>query len=1281
LPQVTYFAEVPFKLDAPLWQGLKKIPFQQLASDRQVAPTMQLACDDQALYVRLQAFDQTPVSGNPAAYENDCFEFYFSPGGFGHKGETYGAYKGPPNVGVQLQVAASRDGKINLGGLNNKAEVGVTALARRSDTENTVLIRVPWTNPFWGITPFDAFKFTANATHLDYTEPGKWARNVYVADPEQLLFRDTSRFVPFEIGRSSAARYAPVRLPKAAKVTEIPANFTGQYNLEEPGFYANSKEFGLWMNSQDVNYYFDQNVAMNGSASLCIDGSATLSGSGNSGKPGLLGNAFMIEPGETIVVKVRARSEKNVHPLSAMLISQQNWKYISASSAKHLTPQWQDLEITLKATDIFAGFARNARIVLSIYDIAGDKVWIAERRVLRMTPAPVDLQLAFPGQRFNHFLGNEERNLEVRMFSAAAAAQPAKLKVVVKDYLTHKEVFAFERQLELLPGQELVLSPKLEVAAKGVFEIQASLSGSDDQTIIVRSQVFTLGADPGGVVSDYYGMFNHGIYSPMFAGINELAAFTKRCGINKVCFAFVDDMTRVGEADYRRFALLDQFVGAYGSSGFHIGFHLVATKFGAGGILEPSLDRTYDQVNSLLEHYKGKIEWLIYGSELNLFSDGRERAIQLRVAYNAAKQADPRVKSCTLAPLNEKDGSRSFDVGYFSAYHQLNGTAFSDGIAGVHCYNFSLLDDTFKYRIKDRAYLNGILPGFALWDTESGLVLQTAEELLFLMTKTMPEHLCAGITRQYVYDMANHFVPGNAVSVALPAMNFQVVMYHGATPLGYVELSPTVIGYLFRRPNGTDFIVFWRTMQSAEAAEVTVPVSAKGALYDQFGNVIKQLGAGAGTVRLDDRYVRYVSGVDFAGITKGKVFIPAYPGSTTTYKRTGLYANCVSNPYLVLEPFMGAFDKKLQAGVPLEIAAVVRNDSPTNCTVNLTAELPPGITGTITPAEQSIAAGAKQQVSFVVTADQAFRQGVIRLGGAVRGAGKMAPLTFSAAKADEAAFNGYSRFMALNNDSAKALELSFLLNDRRLSGLNHYTLTPAFFTSTLKPGETVVTPIQFTLKDNALAFSTEYFALLNYRGKEHQVAGKAYQMRATAEPKGGVAPWAELRYSLTPDFTEEAFSANAEIWRTADYVRFLVKVKDPSPAGNDDKLILGFDVGTPDAGKIYGKEDFECGFSPGANDQVYSYRYSWTGQYGLESAPPFPQAVRKIERRDGFIYYDIVIPYAEFAATAKVKNAERIGFSMMIENKTKTGKTEKIKFGGGLERPRKIIEFGILLLK
>ncbi|MBN4061160.1 hypothetical protein JYU15_01860, partial [bacterium AH-315-I18] len=996
-----------------------------------------------------------------------------------------------------------------------------------------------------------------------------------------------------------------------------------------------------------------------------------------SGLPSICSNAFVVKPGETIIVKFRAKSEKHTHSFKAMLLSQVNWSWIQVKSKKKITSQWQDLSLEMKVPEKFEGYNRNARIFLSIDNIAGDKVWITDRKVIRKNPVPFDMQLKFSDKYLSHFFGDETKKLDVRIHSQSQEIQTVKLIVQVNNALTKQKVLGFEKEIQIHPGGEQMISENLDFEEKGIFDISAELHDIENNKIS-RSLAFSVGVSPGDIVSDYYGIWTQALKVPSLSHMQKLLRVVKKSGINKICFSRIQEFTiRTGSDDYHNFSLSDKLLAPFVENNFKIGFAMDASQFGTHGVSEKSIARVYDRVNSLLAHYRGQVEWFSFGAEQNLTTDGRVRAVQLRAAYNAAKSASPQTKMVTLAPLNNRHASRSFDIDYFTDYHQINGVAFSNGHSGAHCYNFRLLDDTFEYRLKDRQYLDGMFPGFVYWDTESGLVKKTQKEFLSSLTKKMPNLLNVGFKRQYVYNMIDMFMPGGDSSPVLPAMNFQTVIYDDAKPMGYLELSSNVIGYLFKKKTGKVFIVLWKTNDgnSDIPVKIHIPtIDGAGTAYDQFGNNIVSK-----SLPLKDSFVRYVTNVDFEKVIRGKKFTPAFESELKYDTKQGLFADYADNPYLILEPSVSSFDLNLQENVAFQIKTILRNDSGQNYKIKLIAELPAGIMATVKPNEIEIKNGEQKQILLSLTADGSFTGGLIKLGGQIIGGKNLVPLTFSSSKTDEIAFEGYSRFVAMKKFTSIPINVKLLFKDE-LIARKIFSISPLYIETKLDKSGSDIKPIEFAFNKKTLT-SSRYEAIAEYKGKDHKVSGEAYFMEAKSGSATEKPNWQSLGYSLLPDFSEGNFSAMAQVVRTLEGLRVLVKVKDPSPEGGDDKLIIGLDVGKPNSGNIYGKEDFECGYSLGKGGKVYSYRYSWKGKYGLESAKPFYNTVKKIERREGFIYYDINIPFNEFMSSAKIQQADRIGLSLLIENKTKSGKVEQIKFGGGLEWPRQIIKFGILKLK
>ncbi|MBL4702333.1 MAG: hypothetical protein JKX85_13845 [Phycisphaeraceae bacterium] len=254
LPQIKYFEKVPFELSNTFWSNVAPKSLKLENDSQENAPLIKMACDKEALYIFFDAIDKTPVSENPAIYKNDCFELYFSIGLHNTKPGKYGH---TPLRGIQIQVAASLEGKVRTGGVGNKPNVKVKALAKRTKNKHLALIRIPWKNEYWEITPFDSFQIKMNAAYLDYAKKNIKQRWTFTPDPMGQLCRDVSLFVPAEVSRDSSTLYAPIVLPSQREISDIPPRFQGVYNLEAVG-KASSVDYGLWSNAHDVEYYFDK---------------------------------------------------------------------------------------------------------------------------------------------------------------------------------------------------------------------------------------------------------------------------------------------------------------------------------------------------------------------------------------------------------------------------------------------------------------------------------------------------------------------------------------------------------------------------------------------------------------------------------------------------------------------------------------------------------------------------------------------------------------------------------------------------------------------------------------------------------------------------------------------------------------------------------------------------------------------------------------------------------------------------------------------------------------
>jgi hypothetical protein len=1273
---VRYFPAVPFQIDSPFWDNLEKFTLKNSGHNKS-APTekdldayFKIACDQDAIYVLMVARDDVLNVDSEPVHERDSFEFYLNPTGAVDKGGGY-QFK-------DMQVIATCDPTRKmapvLGGRSLIGRTPVPEIINRVEKDViSMLLRVPFKTDGWDFSPFPGMRFTANVKYNDAdTQPQE---NVYsfADDPNNMSWNNTAAFVPFDIVSDVPLPYAPVRLPYLSDVkAPVNPNHDGFFNLEHGDCAKGMDGFSFWLSPGWITSGVDDQQPFNGRPSLCLDSSKLHAKLDDSAV--LVGSMFNVQPGETIVFEFYAKySGSGAPPMpSFRILSRCNWLVVGggAISPNALTGEWQRYQGTFVVPKEFCGINRQVRIWGSFNNMRSNKIWIAERKLSRKTPIPLDAKIAAPTM-FSHFDADDAAKKLILDFHNSGDSKTYFTKAVISDYLSGASKVSAEWDLEIDQDKTKSIDWAFSLSEKGFFDASLCVYAKRDGTLLMqRNLAFSVGTGLDGYVSPFFGIWNGDYRIPSYDSTGEFYRFIKRCGIDKYFIGGAGEELSPGKYD---FDLSGIPIDGFKQAGFEISSKVMESSFGKKEQDQDS-DLIYSKCIQTARQFVGKIDDLCYANEPNLSfgwttgPDGREWANAYRIAYNAFKNGNPEI-IVSLGDLN------AIPVDYLRDYHSINGEFFHDNIVGIHAYRSSYDKDAFEQFLKERQGVSDLFPDSEVRDTESGLVYKNYPVAMNLTAKKTPTLLCAGISRHYFYDMVDMFSPYGDSSPLIPIVMFQTFMLKDAVPLGKFDAGNNVIGFLFRKGD-TDLAILWNISGKGSA---TIPLRPGAVMYDQFGNAVSE--PAPADIQLQDTYVRYVLGVDGEAVKKGFSFQDAFVQAPGKVKPTGF----VTNPYLILEPSARMFDREIVVGEEIGIPVVVRNDSGRDFEIQFEANSTDMLTSRVEPPTMLLPKNSKSKIEVKLLAKGDFNRVPLVVGGTTEG-GKLVPLTVTTSTAKPITVAGYSRMVLVKNNLPEAQDAALALS------LWGFYFTPPGAALKLDAGEMQTMPFAVALdkahprnKGEAPVNMCQHQYGINVKTPDYEYSKFAtyYEMVAGKEEKLAPGDFLEMQHSLKPEsLSAESFETQISIRRGPDYLRVLAKIHDPSPvqSGNvgdiykdGDCLVLGFDAGELENKAQYGNDDFELGFTVKPDGKGEAYR--WNGQYGLEGATTVSELLRSATRDGEWLMYDIVIPIAMIKMP---EGRSDIGFSILAINRTKDGKTEYCRFGDGLEQNRDISKFGIL---
>ncbi len=1297
--KIQYIKNVEFKIFSPQWHNVTSyaLPdtYGRKAALENCAASFKLLCDDKALYVRLAATDNQIYLADNVIYKNDCFEFFFSAVGYKKRN---GKIAWHPEMGVQIQLSLDKVGKtLRTGGINNKKGLDIKSIIKKSGNKLLGVIRIPWKNKVWKITPFNGLRLKANVRYIDYDMINGDKRTQllsYAKDPAKQSIYITDVYSTMQVVNSYAELYNPVEIKNRKtgavnSISSIKPDYEGWFNLERGRFQDGFIDYSCFGNDAGIGRYQTTTVTHHGHAVLCLDGtelaSKTAETDKNFGDAAIFGTAFDVKPGETLKISFYAKIDQGRKYINAQILSLQNWKWFTIKVKGDITgngiitTQWQKFTGTAYIKPVFTGINRNVRISLGIRKLQGRKVYLSEREIIRMTAHPIDCKLSTVGM-FSHFFENQAKSFNFSFYSKYKKKQKLTISVTIEDILKKKTIYKKTYKESIMPNMGNKMNIKLPVNKLGFFEVKAVIYDHKQNEIAGDSIYITIGKNPDGIISDYHGLWHHILKMPLHGRMPEVAEFIKKNGINKIELVNIPSMTfRPQGATKFDKILTDTIFNAFYNVGFKIAFVLQNYQYGATGIPEQNLELVYSRINRFLKPYSGKVDWVSYGSEANHYLKGYERAIELRVAYNAVKNASPSTQSLILAPITSAEMQRTFDIKYYEDYWKINKDYFGDAIIGCHMYNFQILQDTFPYRYKGRMRLEQLFPNHLMYDTESGLVMKTYRQLINSLSKKTASQLSVGVKRHYIYEMSQLFVPYSDSSPALPLIDFEVIMYHGAEPLGMVQLSDNVIGYLFKRKNGY-FMTFWN-MNPDKSVKVNLPCTGDNSkIYDMFGNVVMNCQPGSNRLVLKDDFVHYVTGIDKNIIVGLKSFSKSFYAAMKNKKEKVIVEKYITNPYLILQPYRGKFTVELVKDRISSFSCIVRNDGSRPAKFSILADGPPQLKIDVTTPDFILGANKQKEVIIKLLTLKTIKNGSFTIKGYADNK-PMVPLPLAVKTENEIIIKGYSRILQVHNISDKHIATEILF-DGKMTRNRFITVKPAVITRDFAKKLSVTIPVNISMSPKINIPKVKYQISVKTKNSLWHKYGTLFYAKAQNENNYSKADYKAFDYTLKPVIlSKEGFKISFSVKKSSKYLRFTAKVTDQSPM-NGDSLIIGLDLGKKNYGRIYGKEDFECGIILNKTGVNKVYRYNWKGQYGLESSKDFRAVVKKVRRSGKAILYDICIPMKAMKSTPSINNLKQIGFAVLVNNKTNDGSIETIRFGDGLaQMPRGISKFGILQLK
>jgi hypothetical protein len=1254
-----YFERAPRDFEDAAWQQAvrHRLPVTShnqrppVAGDH--AAWFQMACDRDALYVRFHADDDRLNFTHDRTYQRDCFEFYFLPASATAKSSVEVRR-------LQIQISRLADGR---------TDSSYDACTRLVPGGWEALLKLPWKTSKWDITPFNGLTFRFNASYQDSDEvPQEHWLSFSKKDQTSRSYRDNSVFVPLVIRAEQPLPYVPVRFADATRYHVRPKH-EGRLNLTR------------WLPDTELNGVSFWKVQPGLKQKLLReDGAPYLRFELPKAIPGPNPLRVMLPPfnvlaDETLEVTFEARADRPLPAPKTSFLAQYNWKSFRGTAAKPgmLNTAWQQFRITMKVPRHMTGILRNGRVWLDFGKPVGGHLDLRRMRITRRTPFPFDAALRTP-HFYSHFWRGEPQRLDVILDSGFSKTTSLKLNVSVRDRFTQKQVFSKDTQLNLPPGQRTLAFP-LQLR-NGFYDCLLTVTDQKQQVLAERVLSITVGERmPAGRTNPYAALWFHDTLLIPPLDLSKTIAMLRGLGYNHL---HCNHMNPVGaNGNFLPEWGLQQFK-PFKKAGFHLSWTVSQSTPGSHQLWQ-DMNAFEKYAGTVVKGLRDVVDTWNFANEPDLAGgwfpkpDGREWVQFYRSFYNIVRRQDPTAR-VLLGSLNR------IPTDYLDQAHQLNGHAFSDPLIGVHLYGLNENGNGFEDLLAKRQHVQKRYPGWPVWDNESGQVFKDFRDLVQLQAKKMPLLLTAGIENSYFYNDRDLLAPFGDSNPLLPMEGFKNRFLLDVQPLGRTLIDQHLQVFAFESAKTTK-VAFWSNR--AAKGSLALPVRQGATVYDIFGNVLTQAkAAGTVAVTLADRWVYYAEGVDLDRLKQAGTFLPAFKMSTDSPARPA--ANLRTDVHMALIPYSAQFDRELTPDRPHRFSLRLANDSKRSRKISLGANPVPGLTLEVDGGPtRKLAPGERTIVRVVLTASRQIPRTNLVLTGRC-GRRNLAPLTLTVKTAPPLAVAGYSRNIVIRNNSDKAADLELCPQ------LRQYAFDPEILkTSRLSPTETRVLPIRIQRNGNARkpgkkpGFTGRYQIETTWQAGDFTANGRYFCLQPQ-KAKSLAKPFADLPFKLQPEIAgDEPFHMQFNAVLENGVLRILAKVHDPSPrqtnhAGHlkegGDALIIAFDTGAAATGPGFGKGDFECGFALSGGNPT---SYVWDGTYGLENTKPVPGWVGGIRRDGDDLYYDLRIPQQRLKPDAH----GRLGISIVVLNRTRSGETRRIAFGEGIFPSRDARKFGELILK
>ncbi len=1240
----------PYSFDDTFWNSLPAYPIPTTSKNKtplnDVAASFQLAWTADAIFVRFRAHDRTLNFADQSFYMRDCFEFFLL--SVGHAPE---AATGSVPL-EQYTITRSKDGR---------TEGNTEAITRVTNDGWEAIAKIPLRNDARRLAPFNGLAMTFNAAYQDANSVGQehWL-SFSQKDQTNSSYDTPSVYVPLVFQTDRTLAYQPLDLG-GSTAYHVEPKFPGRINLVHTA--ASTDNAIPWIEPPDslieaqkegghdvfrIKYPdYSPQVAMTFSMS-----------------------PFNVLAGETLNVEMEGRIDSGtVKAPGLIFLTQANWQQVpSEVSPGVMSQEWTKLTYTLKVPDRFRDSLRNMRPLFSLETAPGRTVELRDIRVTRRLPVDFDALISVDSL-YSHFWHGEKNALRFHLASGTTAK--TKLRAEVQDYYSGKTVLAQEWAQDL-PAGEGDLTWDVSALPNGFFNV----------LLKVRDE-------KGGFLADRELYVSKGVKSPKvsaFSGIwmGNNYGLTAPQDLPQV-LATLHDLG-IGMAQWQDFFLFDsrgaemtgdplKALRAFHEAGFETGFTVQQTgTHKINRLWQP--DELEDFYQKVCTRTRGLFSHLSFSNEPNLtmgwfpVPDAREWAVYNRGFYNAVKKYAPG----TTPICGSFNG---VPVKYIQEAAAVNHNSFADGVVGIHAYGVDGGQDPFKNLLGERQQIEQAHPGWDVWDTESGMVNYTFRNILELQSKKVPLLQCGGITRSYFYQDPDLIFPCGDSNPLIAMEGFKNAFYLGTTPVGHVGPSAGQAEiYLFQDAAGRGLAVYWN--RSHDDLTLDLPTRGGCELFDVFGNPAGTLAEGTQRLVLKDRAVHYARGVDLAVLTKDISFVPSFQRSQTKPATDPGLSTAV---YLSLPYIIRAFDRELTVGQASGFAISVHNAGTMPQEITLSSQGPDGLQiGFEKGARVQLPPGESRVVPVKLLAAKVLPQQSFTLTGALADGTQLLPLTFTVRTTPPIDVNGYTRLIELRNNSNAAADVAVTPEKPE------FFFTPATIKQRLEPLATAGVPLQITHKQTAEStLNTPVYYDLNvtFGAGNYTKSGISTIFAAETVPDTA-ADFANLPYTAVPRQPgQEKFQAEYKLGWVSGDLRITARVQDTSPMqihdgaqlkNGGDCMIVAFDAAKTASGPgTFGAGYFECGFAV-SNRAPTSY--VWDGRYGLETATPFPEAVRRISRDANYIYYDVTIPGTRIFPD---RNAADAGMSIAFVNRTVDGKSELIELGQGIFPERNVGHLGLLL--